>query len=573
MTDSSVNGAENLSVQTSPSYTDHGAIVQTDSGNQSVRTSVTHGTQGTTHTAPNSGNAPSITISNIASGSSNPSSPHRGNATTPLSMSPASTAGRSQVHPEVLGKLDPMPQYGHHHPHQQPQPQPRQQQQRQPRSQQQQRQPAHPQHGDVFLLQHHPQQHQQQQQQTTYPQQQPTHLHQTYPTHRDRSNPVSEMDTDDLTEPSTSANTGGGETSGYTRSDAGATSTFGRLIQSATKTMNNNDRNSNTRTNTTSGGRNRKPSVDEEGVVEGALIYGYLQKLGRNGKWQTRWFETDGECLTYYKSSKRSKLLATLDLAKVGSIIINSRDEKECCFIINISERPYHLRADSPAACKDWVITLNRVKEARMHEGNVKLVMPSEMRQPPDLLDQDLTPRVVVVANRQRTHAVEDDDIASWEAIGGIKENRNPNKYTVAPPTSARLARWQKPKTSIARIASKLLAWARSIRKHGCDQADNHVVLDHHLHPPGHDDLPSVTRGSYPTHIHGGVHGQPHSTGSVSTDHSPNTWIQNQNSTDKSFPREVVTIDLLGTDTTNTMNRPVASTNVAGDDDGARYLS
>lgn len=52
-------------------------------------------------------------------------------------------------------------------------------------------------------------------------------------------------------------------------------------------------------------------------MIEGALICGYLQKLGRNGKWQMRWFETDGECLSYYKSSKRTKLLATLDLEKV----------------------------------------------------------------------------------------------------------------------------------------------------------------------------------------------------------------------------------------------------------------
>jgi hypothetical protein len=47
------------------------------------------------------------------------------------------------------------------------------------------------------------------------------------------------------------------------------------------------------------------------------VIAGYLQKLGRNGKWQTRWFETNGEYLSYFKSAKRSKLLATLDLQKV----------------------------------------------------------------------------------------------------------------------------------------------------------------------------------------------------------------------------------------------------------------
>jgi hypothetical protein len=223
MTDSSINGADNLSVQASSSYNDPAPIVQTDSGNQSVHTTVTHGTQGTVQTAPNSGNI-SLSNTNVtpAPGASNPSSPHRGNNTTPLSMSPASSTGRSQVQNDVLGALEPMPQYGHHHPRQAPPPP---QQQRQPR--------PHPQHGDVFLVQHHQQQ---QPLNATAYQQQP-HLHQTYTAHRERSNPVSELETDDLTEPSTSANTGGGETSGYTRSDnaVGATSTFGRLIQSATK--------------------------------------------------------------------------------------------------------------------------------------------------------------------------------------------------------------------------------------------------------------------------------------------------------------------------------------------------
>ena len=231
---------------------------------------------------------------------------------------------------------------------------------------------------------------------------------------------------------------------------------------------------------------------DEDDFLEGALIYGYLQKLGRNGKWQTRWFETDGECLTYYKSSKRSKLLATLDLAKVGSIVINHEDSGGCGFTINISERPYHLRADSKAACKDWVITLNRVKEARMQQGNVKLVMPGT-KQAPDLLDDDYTPRVVVVANRNRTRAVDDDDIHSWEAIGWNEDPAKDGNNFVAAPSSNRLARWQKPRTSLTSIANKLLKWARSLRKHSCTDAENHVVLDHHVHPPGHDDKPKVS--------------------------------------------------------------------------------
>lgn len=207
--------------------------------------------------------------------------------------------------------------------------------------------------------------------------------------------------------------------------------------------------------------------------------------MGRNGKWQTRWFETDGECLTYYKSSKRVKLLATLDLAKVGSILINRQDRSCTSFTINISDRPYHLRADSVAACKDWVIRLNRVKEARMLEGNVKLAKPAQ--QPPDLLDT-YTPKVVVVTNRPRTRAIDDDDMQSWEN-GAPWTNPAEDDEDFSRPSSGRLARWQKPRTTLSRLASKLAKWARSIRKIGsCQDADDHVVLDHHLHPPGHDD-------------------------------------------------------------------------------------
>jgi len=301
-------------------------------------------------------------------------------------------------------------------------------------------------------------------------------LESEYQQNRQRSNPASD---DDETEPSSSANTRdnnpmafNNETKGYTRSDAntGATSTFGRLVKSAAKTINNN------RTPATN--TDRKQSADEEAVLQGVLIYGYLQKLNRNGKWQTRWFETDGECLTYFKSSKRVKLLASLDLAKVGSIVVNNEDQDGCCFTINIAKRPYHLRADSKTAMKDWVITLNRVKEARMQEGNVKLFMPKDFQknQPPiDLLDDQnfSTPRVVVVANRQRTHAVEDDEFHSWEAIGSMDGNKREN--TTGSSTS--IARWQKPKTSISDLASKILRWARSIRKYHCSaDAPNQVM-------------------------------------------------------------------------------------------------
>lgn len=295
---------------------------------------------------------------------------------------------------------------------------------------------------------------------------------------RQRTNPASD---DDETEPSSSANTrenneltfnneNNTDTKGYTRSDSntGATSTFGRLVKSAAKSINN-------RTPATNTGR--KESADEVGVIEGVLIYGYLQKLNRNGKWQTRWFETDGECLTYFKSSKRVKLLASLDLAKVGSIVVNNEYEDGCCFTIHIAKRPYHLRADSKTAMKDWVITLNRVKEARLQEGNVKLFMPNDFQKnqhPIDLLDDNFnTPRVVVVANRQRTHAVEDEDFHSWEANVGNGNNAGEKEVGA----TASIARWQKPRTSIRDLASKMLRWARSIKKYHCSSdAVNQVM-------------------------------------------------------------------------------------------------
>lgn len=114
--------------------------------------------------------------------------------------------------------------------------------------------------------------------------------------------PQAVFDDDENTEPSSmanTANTGDQSLSAESEKPAVATS-FSRFVDYARRRM------------------NAEKEEDNEGdVADGVLISGYLQKLGRNGKWQTRWFETDGECLSYYKSSKRTKLLATLDLEKV----------------------------------------------------------------------------------------------------------------------------------------------------------------------------------------------------------------------------------------------------------------
>jgi hypothetical protein len=41
-------------------------------------------------------------------------------------------------------------------------------------------------------------------------------------------------------------------------------------------------------------------------------VYGYLEKMGRNGKWQKRFFETDGESLSYYKNENEHSWLLSI---------------------------------------------------------------------------------------------------------------------------------------------------------------------------------------------------------------------------------------------------------------------
>lgn len=128
-----------------------------------------------------------------------------------------------------------------------------------------------------------------------------------------------------------------------------------------------------------------------------------------------------------------------------------------------------------------------------MQQGNVKLVDPA-CHQPPDLLDQNtdiVAPRVVVVANRQRTRAVDEtqeferlmhpESDLSMTTSMMLETKRRSTIGTVV------LARWSKRKSSFQRLSAKLVKWARSVKRFGCDQMES-VQLDRHVHPPGHDD-------------------------------------------------------------------------------------
>jgi len=150
------------------------------------------------------------------------------------------------------------------------------------------------------------------------------------------------FDDDENTEPSSAANTNPDELNYQHRHpagipDASIAGSFARLVEQTRMRLNDiGGGGGNSRPEFSGnggvgvGGANRRVTLSDDdlqqeglGSVAGALICGYLQKLGRNGKWQTRWFETDGECLSYYKSSKRKKLLATLDLEKASKIMVD----------------------------------------------------------------------------------------------------------------------------------------------------------------------------------------------------------------------------------------------------------
>lgn len=198
---------DNITVQPSTSYNTHNV----DScSNQSVQSAIT---PGTTH--PHSPVRTAITPLSLS-----PASAHTNNTNT-NNTSSNNTSQQQIVNIDTMG-ADVMPQYG---------------------GQQQQ--------GDLLLagirqdewqvLADRQQQQQQRQQQQLQLQLQQQALNNTYQQNRQRSDPISD---DDITEPSSSANTRdhttvttGGVSTGYTRSDnnTAATSTFGKLIKNATK--------------------------------------------------------------------------------------------------------------------------------------------------------------------------------------------------------------------------------------------------------------------------------------------------------------------------------------------------
>jgi len=213
------------------------------------------------------------------------------------------------------------------------------------------------------------------------------------------------------------------------------------------------------------------------------IISGYLYKRGRQGKWQKRWFESDGKCLFYFKSEKRKKLLATLDLFHVGSVAMDDTDPADSSFTIEVAGRNYYLCADSKDHAMDWVISMNRVREARMEIGNLKLIEPRP--------DDDITPRVVMVATRKRAKGLGTEDFNEGDNtndVSGFTEESSPGSGTESvassnissrheasgpagqPPNRRQsvLGRWTKQRPSYQNWMRRLSRWGMRLKSVRC---------------------------------------------------------------------------------------------------------
>jgi len=146
-------------------------------------------------------------------------------------------------------------------------------------------------------------------------------------------------------------------------------------------------------TTTTSSPRNSTNSRSNSGDIivsaSASSISGYLYKQTRDGRWQRRWFETNGTFLTYYKSRKMERLLAALSLPQVGTItkLSNDKDQegKEGLFALELNTRVYYLRAKTDNEAEYWVSTLSRLRDEGLSNNDVQAIRISSNTSPTNI--------------------------------------------------------------------------------------------------------------------------------------------------------------------------------------------
>lgn len=119
-----------------------------------------------------------------------------------------------------------------------------------------------------------------------------------------------------------------------------------------------------------------------DSFTDNLQLNGYLYKKSSSGEWQKRYFETNGNYLTYYKTQKMTKLLAALSIPQVGAIklVEEITDDKGYGYIfqIDLKDRQYLLRASSREEAEKWVDGLIVIRDGRSTRTSNPLMVSTD---------------------------------------------------------------------------------------------------------------------------------------------------------------------------------------------------
>lgn len=225
----------------------------------------------------------------------------------------------------------------------------------------------------------------------------------------------------------------------------------------------------------------------------------------------------------------------------MGEIAIDETDPDGCTFTIQVKNRPYYLRATDKARCNDWVIILNRAREARLHMGNIQLATSTTAKMQQDESgggdssalegglayrsqvgsDDYAQPCIVISALRPRTRALmnfddEDDmqnlppdllmsntaqdeeqiEVTKWDnlpspmalqqhrhGVLGVVGSDSTGAGGVNNDDTQSIAKWQKRHSTWHALSVRFLRWARSISHHAdaCRRENDVMVVPSHV--------------------------------------------------------------------------------------------
>ena len=215
-----------------------------------------------------------------------------------------------------------------------------------------------------------------------------------------------------------------------------------------------------------------------------------------------RLFGIFGDRISQYGLLTMFYTLLAYPLFQVGEIAIDPTDPDQSTFTIQVSNRPYFLRAEDKTQCNDWVITLNRAREARMNVGNIQLAAPKNTNPDDPHRSQagsdEFQSHIVISALRPRTHGsdlppdlltchTEEEQqqievMENWDHLESSAGKKMPSPRT-SPTTETPMAKWQKKHSTMHQLSLRFLKWARSITKQAdaCRRESDVVVVPAHV--------------------------------------------------------------------------------------------